>query len=81
MLSIIRQRVCVSNGCTAGWESAGTTLQLYTQAQRAKAEKELHVCNHSFTTVLSGAEERGVQRCSLAPFLIFSIPADLRSYL
>ena len=32
-------------------------------------------------TVLSGAEERRVQRRSLAPFLIFSIPADLRSYL
>ena len=32
-------------------------------------------------TVLSGAEERGVQRRSLVPFLIFSIPVDLRSYL
>ena len=32
-------------------------------------------------TALLCAEERGVQRCSLAPFLIFSIPADLRSYL
>ena len=32
-------------------------------------------------TVLSSAEERGVQRCRLAPFLIFLIPADLRSYL
>ena len=33
------------------------------------------------TSVLSGDEEHGVQRCSLAPFLIFSIPADLHSYL
>ena len=33
------------------------------------------------STVLSGAEERGVQCRSRAPFLIFSIPADLRSYL
>ena len=32
-------------------------------------------------TVLSGAEECGVQRRSLAPFLIFSSPADLRSDL
>ena len=35
----------------------------------------------SGNTVLSGAEERGVQRHSLAPFLISSIPADLRSYM
>ena len=33
------------------------------------------------TTVLPDAEERGVQHRSLASFLIFSIPADLRSYL
>ena len=32
-------------------------------------------------TVLPGAEEHGVQHCSLALFLIFSISADLRSYL
>ena len=32
-------------------------------------------------TVLPGAEELEAQRCSLAPVLIFSIPADLRSYL
>ena len=32
-------------------------------------------------TVLLGAKERGVERCSLVSFLIFSIPADLRSYL
>ena len=32
-------------------------------------------------TVLPGAEERGVQHCSLVSFLIFLIPADLRSYL
>ena len=33
------------------------------------------------TTVLLGAEECGVQHRSLASFLIFSIPADLCSYL
>ena len=32
-------------------------------------------------TVLSGAEERGAQRRSLALFLIFSIPANLPSFL
>ena len=32
-------------------------------------------------TVLPGAEERGVQHHSLGLFLIFSILADLRSYL
>ena len=30
-------------------------------------------------TVLSDAEERGVQNRSLAPFLVVSISADLRS--
>ena len=34
-----------------------------------------------FTTVLPGAEERGVQHHSLVSSLILLIPADLRSYL
>ena len=36
--------------------------------------------NNCTLTVLSGAKERGVQRRSLAPFLFFSIPTNLRSY-
>ena len=41
----------------------------------------LYIAQSMDSTVLSGAEERGVQRRSLAPYLIFSIPAELRSYL
>ena len=42
---------------------------------------DVMACFSSQYTVLSVAEELGIQRCSLAPFLIFLIPADLRSYL
>ena len=34
-----------------------------------------------YTTVLLGAEERGIQRRNLALFSIFSIPVNLRSHL
>ena len=72
---------CAANQSGTHADCTGTagcimrTIYLYT-AQACCVENL-----RSLPTVLSGAEERGVQRRSLAPFLIFSIPADLRSFL
>ena len=56
-------------------------LCLYCYQGKVVSSNNDHTSTISRATVLSGAEERGVQHYSLAQFLIFLIPADLRSFL
>ena len=76
------------NGCRNG--SSQNLSQVQLLRQHALRHGTRHALRHGKPrsqagcwpiTVLSGAEERGVQCRSLVPFLIFSIPADFRSYL